>query len=106
MKIFVSIPKILDSDAIIEHGDMVKAKLSRKGHEVVSDRDIYSGNNPTPADIVCDRLRALSSCDAIYLCEGWTDSKICRIEYCFAKEFGKKLIQEGNREISNYYFDR
>ncbi len=104
MKILISIPGNLDSDTIIEHGDMVKATLSRMGHEVVSDREIYSGKNPTPADIVCSRLQELADCDAIYLCDGWTDSKTCRIEYCFAKEFGKKLIHEADREISNHYF--
>ena len=39
-------------------------------------------------------IEALLECDAIYLCEGWQDSKGCMAEFAVAKIYNKKIIIE------------
>lgn len=77
-----------------EHADLIKASLSRAGHEVVNPFEIYAGKNPTYADYLCSDLRALADCDAIFLCKGWQFSRGCRIERNFAEEFGLQIMTE------------
>lgn len=90
MKIYISIPiSNLDLTTQRERADLVKSKLSREGHEVVSPFDIYAGKNPTYADYICYDLRAMMDCDAVYFCKGWHDSCGCIIEYGVASEFRK-----------------
>lgn len=109
MKIYISLPiSGFDVNRQREKADAVKAFLSRHGHRPVSPFDICVGKNPKYADYLCADLRALSDCDAIYLCEGWHQSRGCRIEGFFASEFGLKVIYEngGDRDRDNYYMNR
>ena len=39
-------------------------------------------------------IEALLECDAIYLCEGWQNSKGCMAEFAVAKIYNKKIIIE------------
>ena len=39
-------------------------------------------------------IEALLECDAIYLCEGWQNSKGCMAEFEVAKIYNKKIIIE------------
>ena len=39
-------------------------------------------------------IEALLECDAIYLCEGWQDSKGCMAEFAVAKIYDKEIIME------------
>lgn len=82
MKIYISIPitNLNESDQR-QKADMIKASLSRQGHEAVSPFDIYAGKHPQYADYICADLRALFDCDAIYMCHGWRMSCGCTIEY-------------------------
>lgn len=88
MKIYISIPiSGLDFDTQREKADLIKAKLSREGHTVVSPFDIYAGKNPTYADYICYDLRAMMDCDAVCFCKGWESSCGCQIEYHVAMRF-------------------
>lgn len=93
MKIYISIPITGHNEARQrQHADLVKAALSRAGHKPVNPFEIYPGKNPTYADHLCCDLRALADCDAIFLCDGWHNSRGCRIERTFAEEFGKQVL--------------
>lgn len=86
MRIYLSIPiSGKDLTAQREKADLIKAKLSREGHTVVSPFDIYAGKNPTYADYICYDLRAMMDCDAVYFCKGWHDSCGCLIEHNTAR---------------------
>lgn len=76
----------------------MKSALSRAGHKPVNPFEIYAGENPTYADHLTSDLLALSSCDAIMLCEGWQFSRGCRIEAHFAQEFGLQIMYEKQPE--------
>lgn len=39
-------------------------------------------------------IEALLECDAIFLCEGWQNSKGCMAEFAVAKIYNKKIIIE------------
>ena len=39
-------------------------------------------------------IEALLECDAIYLCEGWQNSKGCMAEFEVARIYGKEIIIE------------
>lgn len=102
MKIYISLPITGREAEARHHADIVKAALSRAGHEVVNPFEIFVGKNPTYADYLCVDLRALAECDAIFLCNGWQSSRGCRIERNFADEFHKQIIYEPlNKEIEN-----
>lgn len=108
MKVFISLPSSARAEQESrERADLVKASLSRSGHRAVSPYDIFSGRDAGDADRLCDRLRTLSQCDALYLCEGWRENRDCRIEANFAKEFGKRLMYETRSDNgTEYYFNR
>lgn len=99
MRIYISTPiSGHDEQKVREHVDLIKASLSRGGHEVVNPFDIVPCKNPTYADYLCADLRELADCDGIFLCEGWQFSRGCRIERTFAEEFGKQIMYEKGGE--------
>lgn len=99
MKIYLSLPiSGRDENEARHHADLMKAALSRAGHDVVNPFDIIPCKNPTYADYLCADLRELADCDAIFLCEGWQFSRGCRIERTFAEEFGKQVMYENGGE--------
>lgn len=93
-RIYISLPITGQEAESRKKADMIKASLSRLGYIVVNPFDIYCGKNPTYADYLCSDLRALADCDIIYLCKDWEQSRGCRIEHKFAKEFGLKIMFE------------
>lgn len=99
MKIYISLP-ITGHDITRqrEHADRVAASLSRMGHRPLTPFDIYAGKTPSYADYLCSDLRALADCEAIYLCEGWRQSRGCRIEHDFAKGMGKTIFYHDDEE--------
>lgn len=107
MKIYISIPITgHDIAKVREHVDAVKAILSRKGHTPVNPFDIPTGvKDPEYIDYMLADLRVLHSCDAIYMCRGWENSKGCTVEHCFARTYGKTIIY-GEKKQSVFYFNR
>lgn len=94
-KIYISLPITGREQEAREKADLVKAAFSKQGYPVVSPFDIYPGENPTYDDHICNDLRAMLDCDAVYFCEGWEHSCGCNIEYAVANAMnfhGKKAI--------------
>lgn len=59
MKIYISIPiSNLDINKVREKADLIKAKLSREGYDVVNPFDVFPGKNPTYEDHICYDLLA------------------------------------------------
>lgn len=93
-KIYISLPiSGLDIQKAREKADLIKAKLSREGYEVVSPFEVCPGKDPKYEDYICYDLLAMLGCDAIYFCKGWEESCGCNIERDVAmrfKAFGRK----------------
>lgn len=96
-KIYISLPITGREDESRKKADMIKASLSRSGYDVVNPFDIYCGKKPNYKDYLCCDLRALADCDMIYLCNDWEQSRGCRIEYNFAKEFKIQIVFEDSQ---------
>lgn len=94
MKIYISLPiSGLDRDKVREKADLIKAKLSKEGHQPVSPFDVFAGKKPSYEDYICYDLRAMLDCDGIIFCRGWEQSCGCNIEHDVAMRFkahGKK----------------
>lgn len=88
LKVYVSLPitgrRLSDAR---QHADMVRAALSRKGHDVVTPFDVYHGENPVYEDYLCNDLRVMLGCDAVCFCDGWEQSCGCNIEHDTAMRF-------------------
>lgn len=100
-KIYISIPiKGQDMKMQKEKAALITAALAKKGYEVVNPFWIYNGPKADYWDYICNDLRALADCDAIYMCLGWEKSLGCQIEHTFVmtrqKMFDKlyKVIYE------------
>lgn len=92
MRIYISIP-IANNPKAMEKADLIKSKLSKKGHTPVNPFEIHAGKNPQYEDHICYDLRAMLDCDAILFCKGWESSCGCQTEYAVAmtfKRFGRK----------------
>lgn len=107
MKIFIAIPiSEKDETKAGEHADLIKASLSRAGHQPITPFDNYAGKRPTYVDHITRHLRIIENCDALFLCDGWQFSRGCRIEAMFAQEFGKQIMYERSPESDPYYYNR
>lgn len=90
-KIYLSIPiSGKDEKKQREKADLIKAKLSKEGYEVVNPFDIYSGEKPTYFDYIAHDIRALADCDTAYFCIGWEKSRGCQLERAFCDIYGKE----------------
>lgn len=97
--IYISLPiSGRDPEEARQEADSVKHALSRQGYRPVSPFDIWHGKHPQYADYICNGLRALADCEAIFMCQGWNGSRGCRIEHKFAEEFGKRIIYQQAEE--------
>ena len=87
-KIYISLPITgMNQQKVRERADLIKAKLSREGYEVVSPFDVYAGENPKYEDYICYDLLAMLGCDGIIFCKGWRFSCGCNIEHDVAMRF-------------------
>lgn len=102
MRIYISLPITGQEEKAREKADLIKAYLSRMGHEPVNPFENYAGKEPTYFDHLCYDLRALADCDAAVFCNGWEKSPGCRVEHYFASTFGKKIFFESNWDNSQY----
>lgn len=96
LKIYISLPITGQEKEAREKADRIKAALSKKGYKAVSPFDIYAGKDPSYEDHICQDLRAMLSCDAVYFCEGWEHSCGCGIEHDVVmrfKAYGKKVFK-------------
>lgn len=99
-KIYISIPITgHDRDTQRQHADLVAARLSREGYQVVNPFMIYAGEHPTWEDHMGCDIRALLDCDAVYFCDGWASSVGCCIEH----DIVKRCIGMGKKQFTIIY---
>lgn len=100
-KIYLSLPITgIPYEEVCQRADLLKARLSRQGYEVISPIELYAGEKPEYEDYIGNDVKELMKCDGIYLCRGWQLSCGCTIEYNVAialKKFKRpefKIIYE------------
>lgn len=81
------------ADADREKADLYKAHFSRRGYAAVSPRDVYCGRDASAEDELTSRLRALLSCDCVYVGNlTYPETMLISAAVCV-------LRQRGGREI-------
>ena len=104
-KIYISLPIAFQEDTVYPRNNDATVYLSAhfRKYEWVSPIDTNHideealGNHlaiEKTAYYMGKDIEALLECDAIYLCEGWQNSKGCMAEFEVARIYGKEIIFE------------
>ena len=93
-RIYISIP-ISGHDLEEVKAKARKAKI-RVSHlyDVITPFDVCSEPDKPYSYYMGKDIEALLECDAIYLCEGWQNSKGCMAEFEVARIYGKEIMFE------------
>ena len=104
MKIYISIPISGKNEKEQRRLAQLKAMtLKSLKHEVVNpfivadETEKRLGRKPTYYEYIEDDLKALSTCDAIFMMNGWTDSKGCKIELAKALELNLIILNKDTK---------
>lgn len=91
-------------DEIIRTRDKAIKILESKGYEVANtffegewcDDEALESNGIVnkPLWFLAKSLEKMSECEAVYFCDGWENTRGCRIEYSAAFAYGLKIIYE------------
>ena len=96
MKVYISGPITGHEDYILNFRD-AEMHLTEQGHIVFNPAAV---NSQMPAETTYEEymqiaMTMLSMCDAIYLLEGWEQSRGSNREYGYALAKGMKIMKEG-----------
>lgn len=58
----------------------------------------YQPMKPTYKDYLLADMEAIAHCDAIFMCNGWYDSKGCFAEIAFASALGLEVLHQNNKK--------
>ncbi|MDE5688675.1 MAG: DUF4406 domain-containing protein [Paramuribaculum sp.] len=102
MKIYISIPisghKL---DKVHSKADAIKQQLIADGHEAITPFDVCSEPDKSYAYYMGRDIEAMLGCDAIYLCDGWQDSRGCQAEAVIAKIYEKQIFPFSEADLIN-----
>jgi len=95
MKIYISgkitgLP-IHDAEAVFETAEK---RLKSEGHEPINPMKLPHNHGQTWLEYMKEDIKALLECDAIYMLNGWQESKGACIEFNIAHDLGLKIIEE------------
>lgn len=107
MKIYISLPiSGYPIEERVAYANMVRNNLievisqtcgflgRKKNLRVVTPFDICPEPDKPYSYYMGKDIEALLECDAIYLCEGWQNSKGCMAEFEVARIYGKEIMFE------------
>ncbi len=91
-KIYISIP-ITGHD--IEKQKRKAERIKEQIPNSISPFDIVEDNGQSYGYFMGKDIEyILDNCDTVFLCSGWKKSRGCILEYCAAKIYGLKIIEE------------
>ena len=74
--------------------DVFELKKGRNRPDVITLFDVCPEPDKPYSYYMGKDIEALLECDAIFLCEGWQNSKGCMAEFEVARIYGKKIMFE------------
>ena len=74
--------------------DVFELKKGRNRPDIITPFDVCHEPDKPYSYYMGKDIEALLECDAIYLCEGWQNSKGCMAEFEVARIYGKKIMFE------------
>lgn len=102
-RIYISIPITGREDTIFERNELAKKEVKELGYEYVSpidnndvcEEDLKNHTNLEKTAIYMgEDIEDLITCDSIYLCQGWENSRGCQIEKFVAEKFNKEILEQ------------
>ena len=91
-------------DEIIRQKTKAVKILESQGYEIVNtyfndewtdtDNLLRKGIISIPLFFLAKSLEKMSECDVIYFCDGWQDTRGCKLEHAAAIAYGLKVIYE------------
>ena len=66
--------------------------------EVAERLEDYKPMKPRYKDYLLADMEAIAHCDAIFMCNGWYDSKGCFAEIAFASALGLEVLHQNNKK--------
>lgn len=119
MKLFVSIPMTGIEDTVMARFNRAKALIESDSVlsqyeivtpyrmlEVFDENGLVEGiknDNKTTGYAMGKNIQLVIGCDAIYSCDGWRNSKGCKVERYTAEMYGLKLFEEVEGSLSHNY---
>lgn len=94
MKVYIS-GQITNKPDYKKHFDMVQKYLEEQGHAVMNPACLLNGFEYDEYMHVCYAM--LDVCDAIYMLEGWGESKGANLEYGYAAKNNKLVYCDEGR---------
>jgi hypothetical protein len=83
----------LPESEAIENFNKAETALLEKGYTVVNPIKINHDHDKTWESYMKEDIKAMCSCDCIYMIDGWEQSRGAKIEYQLAKDLGMELIK-------------
>ena len=74
--------------------DVFGLKKGQHRPDVITPFDVCPEPDKPYSYYMGEDIEALLECDAIYLCEGWQNSKGCMAEFGVARIYGKEIMFE------------
>ena len=74
--------------------DVFELKKGQRRPDVITPFDVCSEPDKPYSYYMGKDIEVLLECDAIYLCEGWQNSKGCMAEFGVARIYGKEIMFE------------
>lgn len=88
-------------DAISESMNKAREELLELGYETMDTffefddvELVSSGVDNVSLYYLARSLEAMSRCEAVYFCTGWSECRGCRIEHAAAQQYGLKLLYQ------------
>lgn len=100
MKVFISQPMngLTDDEILIERNRAIFAIKAQFGNNVEILPSYFEDYTPDSGNIglkyLAKSLEILADADGVYFCEGWENSRGCKIEYQCAKYYYLNIIRE------------
>ena len=94
-KIFVSLP-VNGEDYVDQrnHAFVVATNLAQNGYEVITQFDVEKSVTTPFNETIANHIEAMLECDGIYLCRGWSDSRVCQAVLQVALIYKKSVMTE------------
>ena len=103
-KVMISQPmKDKTAEEILSQKKKALEFLEKNGYEVVNTyfSDEWNSNDledqgvvNIPLFFLAKSLEKMAECDAIYFCDGWQDTRGCKLEHAAATRYGLQCIYE------------
>ena len=97
MRIYIS-GKITGTTDFMERFDRIEQELYEEGHEVVNParENAHLPKDTSWEGYMAESLKMLCECDAIYLMDGWRESRGAVLEAMVAAYMGKEKLEPQN----------